>query len=55
MERLPLPQHIALIQRMYHGLSYTEIAASLRCSEATARTSAYQALRTLGTMFGEQL
>jgi RNA polymerase sigma-70 factor (ECF subfamily) len=55
MERLPLKQRIALIQRKYHDFSYTEIAASLRCSEAIARTSAYQALRTLRTMFEERL
>lgn len=55
MERLPTKQRIALIQRKYHDLSYTEIAASLGCSEATARTSVYQALRTLGNMFGERL
>jgi RNA polymerase sigma-70 factor, ECF subfamily len=55
MERLPLQQRIALIQRTYHDLSYAEIAASLGCSEATARTSVYQALRTLGNIFGEQL
>jgi RNA polymerase sigma factor (sigma-70 family) len=52
---LPVRQRLALIQRMYHDLSYTEIAASLHCSEVTARTSVHQALRTLREHFGERL
>jgi RNA polymerase sigma-70 factor (ECF subfamily) len=53
--RLPLEQRIALIQRKFHDLSYTEIAASLRCSEATARSWVHQALRALRDHFGERL
>lgn len=52
---LPVRQRLALIQRMYHDLSYTEIAASLQCSEVTARASVRQALRTLRDHFGERL
>jgi RNA polymerase sigma-70 factor (ECF subfamily) len=55
LANLPVRQRLALIQRMYHDLSYTEIAASLRCSEVGARTSVHQALRTLGDHFGERL
>jgi RNA polymerase sigma-70 factor (ECF subfamily) len=55
MANLPVRQRLALIQRMYHGLSYTEIAACLQCSEVTARASVRQALRTLRDHFGERL
>jgi RNA polymerase sigma-70 factor (ECF subfamily) len=52
---LPPKPRLALIQRTYHDLSYAEIAAILRCSEATARTWIYQALRTLRDHCGERL
>jgi RNA polymerase sigma factor (sigma-70 family) len=37
---LSVRQCLALIQRMFHELSYTEIAARLQCAEVTARVSA---------------
>lgn len=52
---LPCRQWVALVQRLYHGLSYAEIAATLRCSEAVARASVYEALRTLRVRFGDRL
>jgi RNA polymerase sigma-70 factor (ECF subfamily) len=52
---LPVRQRLALIQRIYHGLSYAEIATILGCSETTARTWVYQALRTLRDHCGERL
>jgi len=44
LRRLSPRQRIALIQRKYEGLSYAEIAATLDCSEQTARAHVYQAM-----------
>jgi RNA polymerase sigma-70 factor (ECF subfamily) len=52
---LPVKQRLALIQRKYHDLSYGEIAANLRCSEAAARASVHEALRKLRDRFGDRL
>ena len=52
---LPLKQRVALIQRKYHDLSYAEIAANLRCSEAAARANVHEALRKLRERFGDRL
>lgn len=52
---LPCKQRLALIGRKYHDLSYAEIAANLRCSEAAARASVHEALRKLRDRFGDQL
>ncbi|MBW3634313.1 MAG: RNA polymerase sigma factor [Chloroflexi bacterium] len=52
---LPLQQRVALVQRKYHDLSYAEIAATLGCSEAVARTSVYEAVRTLRARIGDRL
>ena len=52
---LPRSQRVALVQRMYHDLSYVEIAATLRCSEAAARASVHEVLRTLRDRFGDRL
>ena len=41
---LPVRQRIALLQRKYQGLSYREIAATLECSEQSARAHVYQAM-----------
>jgi RNA polymerase sigma factor (sigma-70 family) len=41
---LPARQRIALLQRKYQELSYQEIAATLDCSEETARAHVYQAM-----------
>src|SRR5215212_8545133 len=43
---LPPRQRVALVQRMFHNLGYTEIAANLRCSEGEARASVYEVLRS---------
>ena len=37
-------QRVALLQKKYEGLSYQEIAATLGCSEETARAHVYQAM-----------
>ena len=52
---LPVKQRVALIQRKYHDLSYSEIAANLRCSEAAARANVHEALRKLRDRFGDRL
>ena len=52
---LPPKQRVALVQRKYHDLSYAEIAANLRCSEAAARASVHEALRKLRDRFGDRL
>lgn len=41
---LPVRQRIALLQRKYQELSYREIAATLNCSEQSARAHVYQAM-----------
>jgi RNA polymerase sigma-70 factor (ECF subfamily) len=45
VDRLPLRQRVAFIQRKVHGLEYDAIAQSLRCSTETARAHVFQALR----------
>ena len=52
---LPVKQRVALIQRKYHDLSYAEVAANLRCSEAAARANVHEALRKLRERFGDRL
>jgi RNA polymerase sigma-70 factor, ECF subfamily len=52
---LPRKQWVALVQRRYHDLSYAEIAATLCCSEAAARATVYEALRTLRVRLGDRL
>ena len=52
---LPPQQRVALVQRQYHDLSYAEIAATLGCSEAVARASVYEAVRTLRAHIGNRL
>jgi RNA polymerase sigma-70 factor (ECF subfamily) len=47
VEELPDQQRAALIMRKYQELSYTEIAAALECSEASARANVYQAVKKL--------
>ena len=41
---LPARQRVALLQRKYQDLSYREIAATLNCSEQSARAHVYQAM-----------
>jgi RNA polymerase sigma-70 factor, ECF subfamily len=52
---LPPRQRVALVQRLFHHLSYAEIAASLGSSEVVARDCVYTALRTLRSRCGNQL
>jgi RNA polymerase sigma-70 factor (ECF subfamily) len=54
VDGLPLKQRVALVQRKYHDLSYAEIAANLRCSEAAARANVHEALRKLRERFGDR-
>jgi RNA polymerase sigma-70 factor (ECF subfamily) len=44
LRALPVRQRIALLQRKYQDLSYREIAATLNCSEQSARAHVYQAM-----------
>jgi RNA polymerase sigma-70 factor, ECF subfamily len=52
---LPPRQWVALVQRLFHSLSYAEIATSLGCSETAARASVYTALRTLRDCLGDRV
>jgi len=54
VEALPPRQRAAIVQRKYQGLSYGEIAASLGCSEDTARAHVYQGLRKLRAQFRDE-
>jgi RNA polymerase sigma-70 factor, ECF subfamily len=47
IDRLPLKQKAALIQRKLHGLSYDHIASSLQCSPESARANVFQALKKI--------
>jgi RNA polymerase sigma-70 factor, ECF subfamily len=47
IESLPFRQRTALVQRQFGGLDYPAIAASLGCSQDSARAHVYQALRKL--------
>jgi RNA polymerase sigma-70 factor (ECF subfamily) len=47
---LPPKQRAALMQRRFHEMGYAEIAASLGCSEASARANVYQAIKKLRAM-----
>lgn len=54
VEALPSRQRAAIVQRKYQGLSYAEVAASLGCSEDTARAHVYQGLRKLRAQFRDE-
>jgi RNA polymerase sigma-70 factor (ECF subfamily) len=47
IESLPFRQRTAFVQRHLGGLAYPAIAASLGCSQESARAHVYQALRKL--------
>lgn len=49
IDGLPLKQKAALIQRKLHELPYDSIAASLQCSQDTARAHVFQALKKIRT------
>lgn len=53
VEALPQKQRAALMMRKYQGLSYTEIAEALNCSQTAARSNVYHALKKLQTKFSE--
>lgn len=48
---LPPKQRLAIILRLYQGLSYPEIASILEASEQSARANVYQALRKIRARF----
>jgi RNA polymerase sigma-70 factor, ECF subfamily len=52
---LPPRQRVALVQRMFHNLSYAEIATGLDSSEVVARCQVYDALRSLRTRIGNRV
>lgn len=52
---LPDKQRVALILRKYHEMSYGDIAANLKSSEAAARANVHEALRKLRERFGDRL
>jgi RNA polymerase sigma-70 factor (ECF subfamily) len=45
VQKLPLKQRLAFLQRKVHGLEYDAIGQSLQCSAETARAHVFQALR----------
>lgn len=53
IDRLPLKQKAALMQRKVHGLSYDSIATSLQCSPEAARAHVYQAFKRIREVFDE--
>lgn len=52
---LPPKQRVALVQRKYLEMGYSDIAAMLGCSEAAARRSVHEALRKLRDRFGDRI
>ncbi|TVR75555.1 MAG: RNA polymerase sigma factor [Sphaerobacteraceae bacterium] len=55
IDELPEKQRLALSQRKIAGLSYSEIADKLDCSEDAARANVYQAIRKLRQQFSAEL
>jgi RNA polymerase sigma-70 factor, ECF subfamily len=55
IDDLPEKQRLALSQRKLAGLSYSEIADNLECSEDAARANVYQAIRKLRQQFSAEL
>lgn len=52
---LPPKQRVALVQRKYLELGYSEIAETLGSSEDAARRSVHEALRKLRDRFGDRM
>lgn len=52
---LPPKQRVALVQRKYLEMAYSDIAAALGCSEEAARRSVHEALRKLRDRFGDRI
>jgi RNA polymerase sigma-70 factor (ECF subfamily) len=55
IECLPPKQRVALVQRKYLEMGYSDIAAVLNCSEEAARRSVHEALRKLRDRFGDRI
>jgi RNA polymerase sigma-70 factor (ECF subfamily) len=55
IEELPPKQRIALVQRKYLEMGYTDIAATLDSSEEAARRNVHEALRKLRERFGDRI
>lgn len=55
IKTLPPKQRVALVQRKYLEMGYSDIAALLGCSEAAARRSVHEALRKLRDRFGDRI
>jgi len=53
VEGLPPKQRAGLMLRQFHGLSYTEIAATIGGNEVSARANVYQAIRKLREVLRE--
>ena len=54
VERLPLKQRLAFIQRKIHGLDYETIGQALECSAESARAHVFQALRKIRRVLDER-
>lgn len=52
---LPPKQRVALVQRKYLEMGYSDIAATLGSSEEAARRSVHEALRKLRDRFGDRI
>src|SRR3954454_14931364 len=52
---LPPKQRIALVQRKYLEMGYSDIAATLDSSEEAARRNVHEALRKLRERFGDRI
>jgi RNA polymerase sigma-70 factor, ECF subfamily len=52
---LPREQWVALVGRKYFDLGYSEIAATLCCSEVSARASVHEAVRAMRVRVGDRL
>jgi len=50
---LPQRQYLALTLRLYHGMSYTEMATILGGTEAAARANVYQALKKIRARYAK--
>ena len=55
IEQLPPKQRIALVQRKYLEMGYSDIAVALDSSEEAARRNVHEALRKLRERFGDKI
>ena len=54
MELLPPDQRTAILLKEYHGLTFQEIAETMKCPLSTAKTRVYQGLVLLRKHLAEQ-